>query len=713
MKKRALSLLMSLVMLVSMLPTTAWAADETENTTPTTVNVDFTAQAAGAFLIPPQFDVAVSSDEAENFGYTDSVEGVSALDVLVKAHEIKFGEDFTKTSSADYLEVSSSGFVTKLFGFKTSNNGFSLNGAFPNDGTKNGSYYNGTTVETQAVKNNDSFEFFVYQDEHAMDNMAWFSQNGVVTNTITAKPSAAVELVLNGICFGWYGGNYKDAAELHAVGSAIEYAQLAWVNTADGTLTNIEGAVTDADGKVTLTMPADEGTSYLTAYMPASDIKDGKSPLIMSLTKMVADKNATEPDTPQVDPCALTDLVVKGYGATGYDQIQLALTPAFSSDTLSYVSEERVFRSDFTQKLLAVSLTKADKNAVVKGKLNGENEKDFTQTGNGSFNNMLPGQDNILTITVTNGEQSKTYTVTIPMAADPNTPVVPDADMKITFEEAKETVLKALAPMGEDYLAILKEGFENRWIDVYENEGKTSGAYSAGARVHPYVLLNHKDTLNCMFTLAHEMGHAIHSYLSNKNQPVVYSDYVIFVAEVASTCNEALLMQYLLKNTEDKKQRAYLINYFLEQFRTTLYRQTMFAEFELKINEMVAAGESLTAEGLNELYGELNKLYFGDGIVLDDEIKLEWARIPHFYYDYYVYQYATGYSAAIALSQRILKYGEPAVKDYIGFLKGGCSTDPISLLKGAGVDMATTQPINEALAMFGELVKEMEEAMAE
>lgn len=292
------------------------------------------------------------------------------------------------------------------------------------------------------------------------------------------------------------------------------------------------------------------------------------------------------------------------------------------------------------------------------------------------------------------------------------TPVVPDADMKITFEEAEETVLKALAPMGEDYLAIMKEGFENRWIDVYENEGKTSGAYSAGARVHPYVLLNHKDTLNCMFTLAHEMGHAIHSYLSNKYQPVVYSDYVIFVAEVASTCNEALLMQYLLKTTEDKKQRAYLINYFLEQFRTTLYRQTMFAEFELKINEMVARGESLTAENLNDLYGELNKLYFGDGIVLDDEIKLEWARIPHFYYDYYVYQYATGYSAAIALYQRILKGGEGAVKDYISFLKGGCSTDPISLLKGAGVDMATAEPINEALKMFGDLIKEMDEAMS-
>ena len=290
-------------------------------------------------------------------------------------------------------------------------------------------------------------------------------------------------------------------------------------------------------------------------------------------------------------------------------------------------------------------------------------------------------------------------------------PVVSDVDMKITFEEAKETVLKALAPMGEDYLKIIREGFENRWIDVYENEGKTSGAYSAGARVHPYVLLNHKDTLNCMFTLIHEMGHSVHSYLSNKTQPVAYADYSIFVAEVASTCNEALLMQYLLKNTEDKKQRAYLINYFLEQFRTTLYRQTMFAEFELKINEMTQNGEPLTAENMSEIYGELNKLYFGDGIVLDDEIKLEWARIPHFYYDYYVYQYATGYSAAIALSQRILNEGESAVKDYMGFLSGGCSKDPISLLKGAGVDMGTTKPIADALKMFGELIEEMKQLM--
>jgi len=290
------------------------------------------------------------------------------------------------------------------------------------------------------------------------------------------------------------------------------------------------------------------------------------------------------------------------------------------------------------------------------------------------------------------------------------TPIVSDFTMKVTFEEAKETVLKALAPMGEDYIAILKEGFENRWIDVYENENKTSGAYSAGARVHPFVLLNHKDTLDCMFTLAHEMGHAIHSYLSNKNQPVVYSDYVIFVAEVASTCNEALLMQYLLAHTDDKKEKAYLINYFLEQFRTTLYRQTMFAEFELKCSEICASGDTLTADKLCEIYGDLNKLYFGDGIVLDEDIKMEWARIPHFYYDFYVYQYATGYSAAIALSQRILKEGAPAVKDYIeGFLMGGCSADPITLLKNAGVDMSTTKPVTDALALFGDLIKQMDE----
>ena len=287
-------------------------------------------------------------------------------------------------------------------------------------------------------------------------------------------------------------------------------------------------------------------------------------------------------------------------------------------------------------------------------------------------------------------------------------PIVKDVDFEIPFEQAKQEVYDSLAPMGEDYRAIYKEGCENGWIDIYENEGKRSGAYSAGARVHPFVLLNHKNTLNCEFTLAHEMGHAIHSYLSNKNQPVCYSDYVIFVAEVASTCNESLLMQHLLKTTTDKKRRAYLINYFLEQFRTTLYRQTMFAEFELMINERMERGESLTAEVMCEMYRDLNVKYYGDDIIIDHELDMEWARIPHFYYNYYVYQYATGFSAAIALSQRILNEGESAVKDYIGFLSGGCSADPITLLKGAGVDMNTAKPVNDALKLFNELLDEME-----
>ncbi len=293
-------------------------------------------------------------------------------------------------------------------------------------------------------------------------------------------------------------------------------------------------------------------------------------------------------------------------------------------------------------------------------------------------------------------------------AYDIYTPIVADADAEIPFEQAKKEVYESLAPMGEEYRKIFRQGIEQRWIDVYENEGKRSGAYSAGARVHPFVLLNHKNTLDCEFTLAHEMGHAIHSYLSNKNQPVCYAEYVLFVAEVASTCNECLLMQHLLSKTTDKKRRAYLINHFLEQFRTTLYRQTMFAEFELMINRRAEEGGSLTADTLCEMYRGLNKLYYGDGVVIDKELDMEWARIPHFYYNYYVYQYATGFSAAVALSQRILKEGEAAVKDYIGFLSGGCSTDPITLLKGAGVDMTSKKPVTDALELFGSLIDEME-----
>ena len=290
---------------------------------------------------------------------------------------------------------------------------------------------------------------------------------------------------------------------------------------------------------------------------------------------------------------------------------------------------------------------------------------------------------------------------------DVYTPIVPEAAAKISFEDAKETVLKALSCLGDDYTDLLKQGFNNRWIDVYENVGKRSGAYSSGnAYPHPYVLLNHKDNLDSMFTLAHEMGHALHSYHSCKNQPVCTSDYVIFVAEVASTCNEVLLMRYLLNHTEDKKEKAYLINHFLDQFKGTVYRQTMFAEFELMMGKMAEEGESLTAEVLCKKYKKLNELYFGPDMILDDEIALEWARIPHFFYNYYVFQYATGFSAAVAIANRILSEGAPAVEDYKKFLSGGCSTDPISLLKIAGVDMSTPKPVNDALKVFSELIEE-------
>ena len=295
---------------------------------------------------------------------------------------------------------------------------------------------------------------------------------------------------------------------------------------------------------------------------------------------------------------------------------------------------------------------------------------------------------------------------------DVYTPIVPDAAATISYEEAKSTVLEALAVLGEDYTALLREGFENRWIDVYENKGKRSGAYSSGiSRPHPYVLLNHKDTLDSMFTLAHEMGHALHSYHSCKYQPVCTSDYVIFVAEVASTCNEVLLMRHLLGKTSDKQARAYLINHFLDQFKGTVYRQTMFAEFELMMGQLSEAGETLTAETLCEKYGELNRLYFGPDMISDGESSLEWARIPHFFYNYYVFQYATGFSAAVAIANRILKEGEEAVRDYKRFLSSGSSADPISLLKIAGVDMGSPEPVNSALALFGELVEELKTLM--
>lgn len=293
------------------------------------------------------------------------------------------------------------------------------------------------------------------------------------------------------------------------------------------------------------------------------------------------------------------------------------------------------------------------------------------------------------------------------------TPLVAEGKFDVTYDEAKELLQKGLQPLGKEYNDILTTGLESRWVDVVENKGKRSGAYSSGAYgTNPYVLMNWQDNVNNLFTLAHEFGHSIHSYYTRENQPYIYGDYSIFVAEVASTCNESILNDYLLKTTDDEKKRIYLLNHFLETFRGTVFRQTMFAEFEHMVHEKAQNGEALTADGLSEAYYELNKKYFGDDMVIDEEIALEWARIPHFYYNYYVYQYATGLSAAIALSSQILKDGEEASERYINeFLKAGSSSDPIEVLKRAGVDMTEADAIEAACRVFEESLEEMEKLL--
>ncbi len=287
-------------------------------------------------------------------------------------------------------------------------------------------------------------------------------------------------------------------------------------------------------------------------------------------------------------------------------------------------------------------------------------------------------------------------------------PLVQGVEKEYSFEEAKEIVADALQPMGDEYVSILKEGMNSRWIDVYENRNKRSGAYSWGTYgTHPYVLLNYHGKLNDVFTLAHEMGHSMHTYFSNKNQPITYAGYKIFVAEVASTCNEALLMHYMLEKTDDVKIRKYLLNHQLEEFRTTLFRQTMFAEFEHIVHSKIQAGEALTMEKLNKIYHDLNVLYYGKDMVVDEEIDYEWMRIPHFYTPFYVYQYATGYSAATAFAKIILEGKEEAANRYIKeFLCGGSSKSPIELLKAAGVDMSSSEPVDKALESFEEYLKE-------
>ncbi|MFM9277914.1 oligoendopeptidase F [Paenibacillus jiagnxiensis] len=288
-------------------------------------------------------------------------------------------------------------------------------------------------------------------------------------------------------------------------------------------------------------------------------------------------------------------------------------------------------------------------------------------------------------------------------------PLVDEYKMDITYDEAKDTTLEGLKPLGDDYLAALKKGYTEHWIDVYENENKRTGAYSWGAYgTHPYVLLNHKDNLNSMFTLAHEMGHALHSYYSDNALPYRDAQYTIFLAEVASTTNEALLMDYLLKKSQDPKEKMYLLTYYADQFRTTVFRQTMFAEFEKIIHERAEQGESLTPQVLSDIYYDLNVKYHGPDMHVDKDIAMEWARIPHFYNSFYVYKYATGFSAATSFSKQILEEGQPAVDRYLGFLKSGGSDYSINILKKAGVDMSSPQPIREAMSVFKELIEEME-----
>ncbi len=288
-------------------------------------------------------------------------------------------------------------------------------------------------------------------------------------------------------------------------------------------------------------------------------------------------------------------------------------------------------------------------------------------------------------------------------------PTVPDVQVKVSYEEATQTVVSALSPLGKEYVDALRKGLASRWVDVYENEGKTSGAYSSGSYgTNPFILLNYQGMLNDVFTIAHELGHSMHSYFTRTTQPFVYGDYTIFLAEVASTLNEMLLNAHLVKQTTDPKLRAYLINQQLERFRTTLFRQTMFAEFELAIHGRAEAGEALTADWLSGYYRELNLKYYGTEVAPDEGIAIEWARIPHFYWAYYVFQYATGLSAAAALSHQILTEGEPAGARYVRFLRSGSSDYSIELLKEAGVDMTSPEPVRDALELFHENLDQME-----
>lgn len=289
-------------------------------------------------------------------------------------------------------------------------------------------------------------------------------------------------------------------------------------------------------------------------------------------------------------------------------------------------------------------------------------------------------------------------------------PLVEQDEDKYSFEQACEMVSTGLGVLGDEYVSLLKKGFESGWVDVYENEGKTSGAYSWGTYMsHPFVLLNYQGTLDNVYTLAHEMGHSLHTYYSSKNQPYIYSHYKIFVAEVASTVNEILLLKYMLAETTDKKKRAFLINHFLETFRGTVFRQTMFAEFEKICHGSYGKGKPLSGDDFGSIHFDLNKKYYGDACEVDDKIKNEWSRIPHFYRSFYVYKYATGFSAAAAIAKMIEDEGDPAIERYINFLKAGDSEYPLEILKKTGVDLSTPAPIEAGMKMFANLLDEFEQ----
>lgn len=296
---------------------------------------------------------------------------------------------------------------------------------------------------------------------------------------------------------------------------------------------------------------------------------------------------------------------------------------------------------------------------------------------------------------------------------DLHLPLVQEADSVFTYDRSAELVEAAVAPLGSEYQAAVHKALTSRWSDVYETQNKSSGAYSWGVYGgNPVMLLNHQDTLRDVFTLAHEMGHSIHTYYTFNNQPYVYGNYTLFVAEVASTLNEELLSDYMLRSSNDRAVKLAVVNHSLEQFRTTLYRQTMFAEFEKIAHETAEAGEALTADKLTEIHYNLNKLYHGDGVSVDEQVGIEWARIPHFYRSFYVYKYATGISSAVALSQQILREGQPAVDRYLKFLSSGSSKYSVDLLRGAGVDVTTPDPVNQALDSFEKRLDEMEQLLS-